>query len=261
MKFLKPFSQFINEGRYGGDEVERLDDQFGRQLDELGSFNNPVEEAISQFDNKVSELTQSRQYWYNREGRDIKEDHYAIDVKFHGYPDLEEFQEAVGPGMEVDGDDVENEWIRWLQMEIDDFESLFLDNYPNFAKVRWGGRSGGWMCPVPDNSPDDMVSELTDVIIDYLREFEDLDEDDIAQLQDYSEFSEEERNRLGDLGLTNSDLIERLSQERGDTIAQIERKIEELQSHEEGLNFIIRKHAEFRKTAKETFLNYARESQ
>jgi hypothetical protein len=156
---------------------------------------------------------------------------------------------------------MENEWIRWLQMEIEDFESLFLEKFPNFSKIRWGGRSGGWMCPVPDNSPDDMVNELTDVVSDYLREFEDLDEDDLIQLQDYSEFSEEERNRLGDIGLMNSDLIERLSQERGDIVAQIERKIEELESHEEALKFIITEHEAFSKNAKETFLEYVRESQ
>jgi len=261
MKFLKPFSQFINESRYGGDEVERLDSQFGRQLDEFGSFNNPVEEIINRFDNKVNDLTQNREYWYNRESRDIREDHYAVSVKLYAYPDLEEFQEAVGPGMIVDEDDMENEWIRWLRMEIEDFESLFLEKFPNFSKIRWGGRSGGWMCPVPDNSPDEMIEELRELISYYIREFEDLDEDDLQQLQDYMQFSDEERARLGDLGLINEELIQRLLTFRAELIGEIERKTEELDSHEKALNFIITKHEAFAKNAKETFLEYVRESQ
>jgi hypothetical protein len=261
MKFLKQFIEFINESRYGGDEVDRLSHEFERRLDETGSFNDTVVSTILNLDSQIIALTQNRQYWYNRESRNISKDHYAINVKFYAYPDLEEFQEAIGPGMEVDDDDLENEWLRWIQMEIEDFESLFLEQYPTFSKISWGGRSGGWLCPIPDNSPDDMIYELREQIDDYIREFEDLDEDDLQQLQDYMQFSDEERARLGDLGLINEELIQRLLTFRAELIGEIERKTEELDSHEEALKFIITKHEAFAKNAKETFLEYVRESQ
>lgn len=266
MKFLKPFSTFINESRYGGeqgwDTVPELSHEFGRQLDEFGAdFNLPIIDALDELGSIVDELTNTRQYWYNRESRDIRKDHYAISVKVYDYPELEEFQAAVGPEMEVDDDDLENEWMRWMQTEIEDFESLFLDKFPAFDEIRWGGRSGGWMCPIPDESPDVMVDELRDLVQDYLRYFEDSDEDELQSLQDWAAFSEEERSRLGDIGITNSQYIETMASERGDLVAQIERKIEDLQEQKAGLDFIIEKHAEFEKTAKQNFLNYAKESQ
>ena len=52
-----------------------------------------------------------------------------------------------------------------------------------------------------------------------------------------------------------------MTSERDDLVAQIERKIENLQEQKAGLDFIIEKHAEFKKTAKQNFLNYAKESQ
>jgi hypothetical protein len=266
MKFLKPFSTFINESRYGGqhgyDTVAKLSDEFGRQLDEFGAeFNEPITNVISEFESLVEELTNTRQYWYNRESRNIQKDHYAVSVKVYAYPDLEEFQATVGPEMEVDDDDLENEWMRWMQMEIEDFESLFLDKFSAFDEIRWGGKSGGWICPVPDESPDGMVDELRDLFQDYLRYFEDADEEELQSLQDWTAFSEEERSRLGDIGITDSGYIQNVTSERDDLVAQIERKIEALQEQKAGLDFIIEKHAEFEKTAKQNFLNYVEESQ
>jgi hypothetical protein len=266
MKFLKPFSTFINESRYGGqhgyDTVAKLSDEFGRQLDEFGAdFNGPVIDTIAEFESLVDELTNTRKYWYNRESRDIRKDHYAVSVKVYAYPELEEFQAAVGTEMEVDEDDLENEWMRWMQMEIEDFESLVLDKFPAFDEIRWGGKSGGWICPVPDESPDGMVDELRDLFQDYLRYFEDADAEELQSLQDWAAFSEEERSRLGDIGITDSGYIQNMVSERDDLVAQLERKIEALREQRAGLDFIIDKHAEFEKTAKQNFLNYVRESQ
>lgn len=260
MKFLKKFSNFINES-YWIEQRDRLVDTYSRELDTLSTFNEDLEESLRDFDKWVDELD-SRKWGYNRYSRDIRRPHYAIDVKTYNSPSLEQYQEAADDP-EASADNMDRDWWTWLEMEIEDFvNNVFLEDYRDvFDTVTMGGSSGGWMCPIPDNSIDDLITGVQEEMDEYADHLRNLDESELQDIRAFHEYSPEERTRLTDLGLVqNENAYDEAVEKKLTVIRKIEENTETLIRHREALEFIEKKHAEFEKNAETNFLSFVRES-
>lgn len=261
MKFLKKFSNFINES-YWIESRERLVDMYSRTLDEFSSFNQDLADALQEFDSWVDELD-SRRWGYNRYSRDIRKAHYAIDVKTYAWPSLEQYQEAANNPNAGD-DDMHYDWSNWLGWEIEDFvDNVFLEEYGDvFDSVSMGGSSGGWMCPIPDESIDNLITSIQEEMDEYADHIRNLDEDETKDIRTFHEYEPAERIRLAELGLVQGeDAYDELVEKKMEILRKIEENIGKLLRHKEALEFIEEKHKEFEKNAESNFLNYVRESQ
>ena len=260
MKFLKKFSNFINES-YWVERRDRLVDTYSRPLDELSDFNQELADALQELDSRVDELD-SKEWGYNRYSRDIKA-HYAIDVKLYADVSLEDYKEASGDD-EASHDDLDRAWWNWLEFEIEDFiDNVFLKDYDDvFSRVSMAGSSGGWMCPIPDSSLADILQDVEAEMDDYESSIRNLETEELADIRAMHEYEPSERDRLADLGLVQGDEeYNALTNQKMEILRLIEEKIGVLDRHKEALTFIKTKHTEFEKNAKANFLNYVMESQ
>jgi len=261
MKFLKKFSNFINESYYL-ENRDRLVDTYTRLLDELSNFNQELADALQELDSKVDELD-SREWGYNRYSRDL-EAHYAIDVKLYADVSLEDYKKASGND-EASNDDLDRAWWNWLEFETDDFiNNVFLAKYGDvFKEVRMLGQSGGWMCPVPESSLTDILENIEAQMDEYNSSIQNLEIDELADIRAIHEYEPSERDRLTDLGLVRgkSDMAYAdLTDQKMEVLRLIEDEIGVLARHEEALIFIKNEHIKFEKNAKANFLNFVNES-
>ncbi len=260
MKFLKSFSGFLNES-YWIENRDRLLDTYSRELDTLPAFNQDLADSLQEFDRWVDELD-SRQWGYNRYSKDIRKPHYAIDVKTYGSVSLDEYREAASDPT-ADDEDLSRDWWSWLEMEIEDFtNNSFLEAYGDvFDTVTMGGSSGGWMCPIPDNSIDDLITEVQEQMDEYADHLRNLDDADLADIRTFHEYLPDERSRLADLGLVQGDqAYDEAVEQKMEVIRRIEQTTETLIRHKEALEFIEKAHAEFEKESSKNFLVFVRES-
>lgn len=251
MKFLKPYQQFINES---------LVSDSARELDAFSSYNQDIMDKLAEIDSVAADLMESREYWYNRESRNIRQPHYAVDVKLYKKPDLEEYQEATGDD-EAEDDNLERSWADWLEMEIEDFQSYFLEEFSDFEGLRMGGSSGGWMCPVPDSGPEALIEKAQDGVNYYTEYTNELDERVVNDLRDYLGMPSDDVNRLIELGvITHSTELDEIVSRHNDALQQATAALAELETHKQAIAFIKEKFNEFEQGAKESFLDFARET-
>lgn len=253
MTKLKKFNEFINES---------TDHRTDRALDMLHKINGPLRELYAAFEKQLEHMKERRQYWYNRESRNISKEHYAIDVKTYKWPDVDTWKEAIGDP-DASEERMMDNWYRWLEMEIEDFEqNVFLEEFGEyFDEIRMGGQSGGWMCLIPSNGPSSLANDV-DVMLDpYIDFLTDLEPEEVTELEQALEMSPEERDRMTELGiLTIGDKLDDLMREYNDAKQEIEKSLAILKKHEEACLFTIEKHKEFEADATENFLESEKEN-
>lgn len=253
MTKLKTFNQFVNES---------IDHRVDRALDTLHKINGPLRELLEAFEKKLEHMKERGSFWYNRESRNISKEHYAIDVKTYEWPDVDDWREAIGDP-EASEEQMMDHWWRWIEMEIEDFEeNIFLPEFGEyFDEIRMGGQSGGWMCLIPSNGPSTLAHDV-DVMVDpYIDFLTNLEPDEISQLEQALEMSEEERARMTELGILEiGDTLDNLMREYNDAKQEIEKSIATLNKHEEACLFTIQKHKEFKAEAKQNFLETEKEN-
>lgn len=253
MNRLKTFNQFINESL--------TDHQTDRYLDLVPKMTEKLRAALAEFQKMHDHMISREAYWFNRESREIRQDHYAIDVKTYEMPSVDEWREAIGEP-DAPEDQLYDAWSNWLTYEIEDFEeNVFLEKYSDvFSKIAMGGRSGGWMCLIPSLSPTIMMEDIEGYVNDVTDTLAEMDQSEIEDLNTYFNTTEEERARLIEYGLINEpEYLDRLSREIDIALSEAKEDTEKLNRQEEACKFVIRKHAEFRQTAEESFLAYEKE--
>jgi hypothetical protein len=245
---LKTFQQFVNEA---------LDDHsIERALDIFPTINEQLFSLLKQVQTQADHMMDRNNYWYNRESRNFNEDHYAINVKTYSYPDVDEWREAIGDE-DASEEQMWDHWSEYLRLEIEDFEeNVFLEEFGDtFEKILMGGRSGGWMCIVPDKSPDVIIEDLETYVDSYIDTLSDLDQNDIEELESLLSLSDEEKARTIEFGLVKEPAIyEQLMSDYHSAYREAEEALSALNRHEAACKFVQEKHDEFEKDAEVNFL-------
>ena len=134
-------------------------------------------EVINKLD-EVSKLINhlSSSYWYNREGNT---GHYALRMKIHASPDLEEWAKAKGEEDEddINEDSMYDDWYRFMEDTYEVHSEDYPESFDWIEKIGAGGRSGGWLLVYPEYDHDDIETDLSYKLAEYL---DNLPEEDFS---------------------------------------------------------------------------------
>jgi hypothetical protein len=162
---IKTFSQFITEARRWTEFQPTLSRDYGRDFQDF-YFEEGLTELMDEVEGMWSEL--ENEYWWNREGRNFRNGHFAIDAKIHTWPDFEEIRNAVGmTEEELSDESIDSMWWRWIEDQREFFQEDIQEFYSWIDNTGWGGNSGGWLVIVPDVNGEDFASSLEDELMTY----------------------------------------------------------------------------------------------
>jgi len=162
---VKTFSQFITEARRWNEVLTTLSRDYGRDYGDF-YFEEGIPELMDDVERMWGEL--ENEYWWNRESRNIREGHFAIDAKIHTWPDFETIRQAVGMTEdELSDDELDSMWWSWIQDQREFFQEDIQEYYSWIDNTGWGGNSGGWLIIVPDTTGEDFVNSIEDELMTY----------------------------------------------------------------------------------------------
>lgn len=203
---LKTFNQFILESKWAfnyelPDYVTKLSKIPG---------DTSISDQLTALNTLMVRLSDT--YNYNRERRGINEDHYALDMKIHVWPDLQKWAKAKGiEDIEEDTESHENsmndDWYRFMVDIFNTTAEDYVESFDWITSVKVGGRSGGWLLLCVDTDQSDFESDLNSNLEDYLNKVTWFD--NMQALINIKKFlSDEEPDDtdaiLRDLGLANN---------------------------------------------------------
>lgn len=249
-KRLHTFSKFI---------LERADRNVGSYyLNKFRQINDS--EVISKLEDLSNILNYLEgTYWYNREGGKA---HYALNMKIHAWPDLEDWAKARG---EEDLEDVNDEmmyedWARFMEETYEVHAEDYIESFSWIKDVGVGGKSGGWLLIYPEASHDNIEDDCSYQIEDYLNKIEDASDADLLnKALNNPDFFE-----LAELGLVEPHDFEKVKEimvARQDLIDWIAKEIVELKQIVTDLNEIETNIADFKNNASNLFLDWIRQAE
>lgn len=253
-KKLKTFSAFI---------LERADwnysDHYKKYLGKIPGDETLIS-AIKELDDTVNRI--ENDYWYNRESRDFRYDHYAIDMKIHEWPDLDEWARLSGyAAEELEGDRsgledlMYRDWARFMEDTYEDYAEHYRDSFSWLKEIGVGGRSGGWLLLAPETDHNDIERHVEEVMDEYLMALDEISENpEIMNM-----LNDEDTERLAELGLVDMDQLElakQIEEYRDNAVATIYGTIRELEKMEEDFGMVERDIEKFRENCKQDFYEW-----
>lgn len=173
---IKTFTQFITEARRWQEPDLSLARDYGRDYQDF-YFEEGIPELMDEVQRMWGEL--ENEYWWNRESRNFREDHFAIDAKIHTWPDFDAIRQAVGmTEEELSDDELDRMWWMYIEDQREFFQEDIQEYYSWIENTGWGGNSGGWLIIVPDVSGEDFVNSIEDELMTYHDTKEDAEESD-----------------------------------------------------------------------------------
>lgn len=254
-KRLKTFSTFI---------LERADwDYTNHYKKYLGKM--PGDEtmlaAIKDLDETVNRLEDK--YWYNREGRDFRYPHYALDMKIHEWPDLDEWAKLTGHSAEELEDDrsgledsMYRDWGTFMEETYEDYSEHYADSFSWLRQVGVGGKSGGWLLLAPNTDHSDLERNLEEAMDNYLTAADQVESNpDLLRILK----NEEEAEELAELGILDQeqiDLAREAVEAQDEALGSTLSAVRELEEIEEDLEMVVSDIQKFRETCKQRFYEW-----
>jgi hypothetical protein len=247
-KRLYTFSQFI---------VERADRAVGAYyLNKLRAIgDSEVIEALDRVSESLNYLEDK--YWYGREGGRA---HYALNMKIHAYPDLEEWAKARG---EEDLDDVDEEMMyedlaRFMEDTYEIHAEDYKESFSWIKEVGVGGKNGGWLLIYPETTHDNIEDDAGYAMEDYLNYLS--EESDIELIKDI--INNPDIKELASMGLINTEDVanaEEALASRKDLLELTAKQITELDEISQDLEMITSEIKNFKEKAETLFYEWVRE--
>lgn len=251
-KIVLDFSNFVNEYKRF-DETLSWSKQYQALFAEF-PFEKGITDMIDELDKKWTDL--KNRYNWNRESRNFRTGHFAMDVKVYIWPDHEKAKEALNyPSLSEEG--LYDWWYRFLN----DQREALVDgiDYSWVKDVGFGGTSGGWLVVAPSTTDDDCLENIEDMANSYQQTKDDAKtEDDYADIAPYVD--EDDYEELVQAGmLTEPHGVSELRTEAATIKTTLEKELEEVNRIEPDLQAILARVEEFRKNGEELFYQYLRE--
>lgn len=162
---IKTFTQFITEIRRWQEQDMSLARDYGRDYQDF-YFEEGIPELMDDVQRMWGEL--ENEYWWNREGRNFREDHFAIDAKIHTWPDFDAIRQGVGmTEEELSDDELDRMWWMYIEDQREFFQEDIQEYYSWIENTGWGGNSGGWLIIVPDVSGEAFINSIEDDLMTY----------------------------------------------------------------------------------------------
>lgn len=197
---LFSFSQFVNEsynwsGPLISSEVRK----------DFKDFDFEVEIPGLALEVETAWISLMEKYWWNRESRYFRYDHFALNVKlYRAWPDKDKAGKILG--REVDDDELYDLWYRFIDEQREMWQEELSERFNWIKETGFGGKSGGWLILAPNIDFDDFEAYFEEECESYMaqkRSVENLEE--ILQMA-----KNPGRQRLTELGLAQApdELIE-----------------------------------------------------
>ena len=191
--------------------------EFADELNDFG-FERELAKFLGEYEEEWARL--QRDYSWNRESRQHKGQHFAINVKVYEYPRLEEINSVLG--LDLDEDELNEYWWEFMEQIREQFTEDIEQQYGWIGSTGWGGKSGGWLVIWPDRNEDDFEDEPNYQLSRYINDKRGLDEEEIQKMQ--KEDTNPKFQKLVELGLA----------EPSAQLAELKRDIKNLTEELEG---------------------------
>jgi len=245
---LQRFQQFINEAnRWSEDPF--LYAQYAELFTDFG-FEADIPDLIHAVEQKWTDLKNN--YWWNREGRHWRKDHFALDVKVHSWPEADTVREILGePDMPEEA--IDDEWWVWMNDTREGFVDDLFSLYPWIDDISWGGKSGGWLLLAPPHEAEDVRTDIDDSCQEYERI-----KDEIKETGEFEELvnqsNEIDYQELKELGLADElSEIDELVKEYETIKAYLTKELTDLAQWEVDMEAIQARVSKFEDNAEEYF--------
>lgn len=243
------FTGFVNEHKRF-DETLTWSNEYKDLFTDF-PFEHGVIELVDALDRKWIEL--KNKYNWNRELRNFRKDHFAMDVKVYIWPDEKKTKEALNyPDLSEEG------MYRWWYSFLNDQREAFIDEI-DFGWVKdigFGGKSGGWLVIAP-NVTDTDQAEFCEEAMSLYRDTKKLamEEDQYSVIVKYA--NDENYDELVKTGMiTEPEGISELRNDAENMIKSFTESLEELNQIDSNIQSILAKVEEFKRTGLKLFYEY-----
>lgn len=252
---LKRFQQFITESKYGWSEESFAYSQWRKETFNDFDFEKDILELVQKVEQTWAHLEDV--YDWNRERRQWRKDHFALDVKVHAWPDSDKVREILGePDMSEEA--INDEWWVWFNDEREGFVNDLIEIYPWIQDIGWGGKSGGWLLLQPPHEAEDIRNDIESDCQVYRLTKEELKESDDWQ-DILNDINDETLNNMHDYGLSNeSDEILNLKEQVDNIRTYLTKELADLTQWESDMNAIQARVSKFEDKAEEYFYDWLR---
>jgi hypothetical protein len=186
--------KFINESRYYS-YVDVID--LAKRVFTDFTFEEPIPALVSDLDTYYYGLKEK--YIWNRELKEFRKEHFALNVKIYVWPDVDRVREILDDP-EVSDERINSIWWHWLNDQRD----VLLEglDYAWLMDKGFGGKSGGWLLLAPNSTPDHIFENLEEAIYSYVgQKSVILREIDVDHLKKYD--ANPEYAKLAEVGLVH----------------------------------------------------------
>lgn len=116
-------------------------------------------------------------YEWNRESSDFREDHFALNVKIHVWPDSDKCREILGDS-DLTDDQINDQWYRFIEDSREMYQEDIEEIYSWIENTGFGGRSGGWLVITPNSEITNVEEDVQTLIYEYTEMKADIKADD-----------------------------------------------------------------------------------
>ena len=243
---LQRFQQFINEARNWSEEPFW---RYSEMFTDFG-FESNIPDLIQKVEQTWAHLEDV--YNWNRESRQWRNGHFALDVKVHAWPDADTVREILGePDMPEEA--INDEWWVWFNDEREFFAEDLFNLYPWIDDINWGGNSGGWLLLAPPHEAEDVRTDIDDSCQEYERI-----KDEIKETGEFEELvnqsNEIDYQELKELGLADElSELDELMKEYETIKAYLTKELTDLAQWEADMEAITARVSKFEDNAEEYF--------
>jgi len=116
-------------------------------------------------------------YEWNRESREFRRDHFALNVKIHVFPDFDKCREILGDS-DVTDDQIDQKWYQFIEDSREMYQEDIEEIYPWIENTGFGGRSGGWLVIAVNSAITNIEEDVQTMIYEYIEMKGDMKTDD-----------------------------------------------------------------------------------
>ena len=116
-------------------------------------------------------------YEWNRESRDFRYDHFAVNVKMHIWPDFDKCREILGDS-DITDDQLDQKWGQFIEDSREMYQEDIEEIYSWIENTGFGGRSGGWLVITVNSAITNVEEDVQTLIYEYTEMKADMKADD-----------------------------------------------------------------------------------
>lgn len=194
-----------------------------------------------------------RDYNWNREARQTKVQHFAVDAQIHTYPELDQINSVLGT--ELTDEELREMWWSFTMDWRDNFVEDVRENYSWVKGADWDSKKGDWLLIFPAYDDEDFEDEITYHLSRYAEEKLHTSQEAILTMQ--KQQSDPKLQKLIQLGLAEpSGQLAELKRDIASMTEEMEGYLSRMRQYRASLEEIAEIPREFEEHALDNFVDW-----